>query len=146
MRDYVDAVFHFKRDFTKLQLFEFSDVMTRSEFFFLGDIIRAQQTGQDLYTIGSLAEKSNISPAAISRTVKHLTQKGWLQRVSKDSDRRTVYLKVTDQGLKEWTQIKDKSAAYMADYLAEIKPEDLETFLRVGYQFIDRVNQNKKSL
>lgn len=33
MRDYVDAVFHFKRDFTKLQLFEFSDVMTRSEFF-----------------------------------------------------------------------------------------------------------------
>lgn len=84
-----------------------------------------------LIKMNELSEYFHITPAAVSQMVRDYENKGWLERVVLDNDRRSVYLKVTDEAKR---LIKRNEEAAMHDiikFLEYLGEEDGDAFLRI---------------
>ena len=78
---------------------------------------------RDGLAIGELARRMNLSPATVAKTVDSLEARGMLRRVRKDTDRRIVFVEITEAGAELQnaaqshfrTQIKELFQAMPAD-------------------------------
>lgn len=82
-------------------------------------------------TITEISEKIQISKPAVSQIINALEDKGFVKRVYTKSDRRVVYVEITDQG-NELIEIaiKKKNETFNK-LLQQLGDEDAETFLRI---------------
>lgn len=80
-----------------------------------------------------IAEKMEVSPAAVAVSLKKLVKSGFVSRQCNESDNRVNHMAVTDKG---WTTIKasindfnEIENAFFADF-SETEMEQLEAYLR----------------
>jgi DNA-binding MarR family transcriptional regulator len=78
-------------------------------------------------TVSELAERQQISRPAISQAVELLVEKGLVTRQQDASDRRFVQLDLTESGGSLLNAVFDKNRRWMAEKMAALRPEELET-------------------
>ncbi len=92
-------------------------------------------------TVAEIASMLNVSVPAISRTLKNLEAKEYVQRTANPFDRRIVHISLTEKGenvlLKNFRDITDA----MDKVLAKFTDEELETMLRLYTRFTSAVSQ-----
>ncbi|KDA06886.1 MarR family transcriptional regulator [Microbacterium sp. CH12i] len=79
--------------------------------------------------VGELAQRERVSAPTMSNTVDALAESGHVVRVPDDTDRRRVYIEITDVGTAVVTATVQKRDAALADAIAELNftAEELAT-------------------
>lgn len=72
-----------------------------------------------------------ITPAAASQMVREYERKGWLERVILDSDRRSVYCRVSEQAMTLLKQNEECLMAGMVDFIHYLGEEDSDALIRI---------------
>lgn len=81
------------------------------------------------YTLGELALMHSVSAATMSKTVTALEERGWVQRVRSDTDRRVVNVKLAPEGLRVLDEIDAHTVHRISQLLSSLSPEDGEILL-----------------
>lgn len=78
-----------------------------------------------------LADQQGVRLPTMSRTVSVLENRGWVERVRSEEDRRTVFACITDDGIAVLNEVEDMAVHRAADLLACLPEKELEN-LRSG--------------
>lgn len=98
--------------------------------------IHSQLRSTDLAKIGG------VNKSAITSKVERLANRGLIERVRDQQDRRNVYLRLTSEGETIYLQGKEKIVEFVSAYLKELTEEELHTFLSI-YEKINIIIENK---
>lgn len=85
----------------------------------------------EMIKMSEISTYFHITPAAVSQMIKEYERKGWVERTVLSQDRRSVYLKVTDEGLKMLKQNEEEAMKDLIDFLAFIGEEDSDALIRI---------------
>ncbi len=81
-------------------------------------------------TVSELASARKISSSAISQSVEVLVEKGLISRSSQLSDRRFIYLDLTEKGNKVLNEIFYKNRAWMTQKMQSLDESELQTLIK----------------
>ncbi|MFO6498874.1 MULTISPECIES: MarR family winged helix-turn-helix transcriptional regulator [Bacillus] len=100
-----------------------------------------------LHTFGPMTQKDiwtylHVEAPTVTRTVKRLEQKGWVQRLQGE-DKREKVVKMTEEAIIQYDGIQAKMKDFEEDMLSVFDDQDKETFQRLLKRFIDG---NKKEM
>lgn len=113
--------------------------LTVEQFYVLRHIRRGVRTARELATA------RGISSSAISQSVEVLVEKNLISRSSNPSDRRYVYLDLTEKGSQALNDIFQKNHAWMNQKLAALSENEIETVLQamniLNKNFNNEVNE-----
>ncbi|MTH51778.1 MarR family transcriptional regulator [Bacillus mangrovi] len=78
-----------------------------------------------------LADLCGVNKSAISAMVERLVQKGFVERVRDEKDRRNVFLVSTNKGRDVYEKGEQQIQKFVADYLTELTEAEIDGFLSV---------------
>lgn len=87
--------------------------------------------------ISALAEAAGSANSTISGVVDRLEKMGLVQRIRSDSDRRVIYVTVTDLFRANFDAVKGISTNQFSEILKKMSDEDAQTVLR-GLQLLNQ--------
>ncbi len=120
------------------ELKEVHDEFRRRDIVYLSYILSNEENG---VTMSEIARHFKVTPAAASQIITIYENKGWVERIRSKVDRRTVYVKVTDE-IKDKLNRKNEEQQQKFNELVEyLGPEDTENMLRI----LDRVKEFLKN-
>lgn len=131
--------------FGKLKLGDLIPEMTKSDCMTMMSIhYFSKEKGENL-TISELAEKIKVQPPAISRTLKALEEKGYVERIINKSDRRNTYVVLTEEGQKELKSIQKTMDAFAEAVVSRMNEEDMQKMI-VGLNEFYQIAQEEIEL
>ena len=77
------------------------------------------------YTLTDLAQAMSLTAASLSRTISVLEERGWVERIRSEEDRRISLLKITPTGHSMLVGIEERSEAFLVQSLGRLSDEDL---------------------
>lgn len=81
-------------------------------------------------TISDISDVLNVSPPALSRTIKHLEEKKYIKRVIDEKDRRNNFLKLSSNGKKIATKVENCMKEYYQIIYDNLGEKRLNDFLK----------------
>lgn len=130
----------------KEQLFNLLKKIKKLNFFLLKEInhsdyhmfkvINRIQNNVDApqINVSDLAEELRISVPAVSKKLKSLETKGYVERVIDKNNRRNTFVLLTKEGQKKFDKAKKVMDEYMYRVFSAMGKEDIETFIRLSYK------------
>lgn len=76
-------------------------------------------------SLHDLAEQQGVRLPTMSRTVSVLENRGWVERIRSEEDRRTVFARITGDGKAMLEQVEEMAVHRAADLLACVPEEEL---------------------
>ena len=98
MKDAFEKLFRAVHQFKKLNVSDLIPGLSSSEFSVMGAILQMGENGK--ITSSELAAKTKTLPPAVSRTLRGLEEKGYVERSVDKKDRRNTYISLTEKGWK----------------------------------------------
>ncbi len=98
-----------------------------------------QKNGGELITVAQAAAILCISPPAVSRTLKNLEAKGFVQRNVDECDRRTVRISVSETGVQAVSKNIAESLKIVNETLEDFTDEELKTIIRLHCKFTEKM-------
>ena len=92
-------------------------------------------------TISELAEKIHVSPPAISRSIKGLEEKGWINRIIDSNDRRTTFVVLTELGEAKYLMVKKQLKDFLNEVLENYDESELNHFISFGNNIYNDFSQ-----
>jgi len=92
-------------------------------------------------TPGDLAEHEKVQPPSITRVIASLEERGLIQRMPHQSDRRQVVLTVTDEGRDVVRQVPQLREAWLARRLRDLTSAE-RAVLREAVQILEKLSQS----
>lgn len=100
--------------------------LTRSSWYVLYHISQAGRVSQR-----KLQEILDIESGSMAIIVDGLVRKGWLDRISSETDRRANYLRLTPKGTARWKTVPDIVAVLRKQMMAGITKEEEATTVEI---------------
>lgn len=120
-------------------------MISRTDFFVMCTIMDKGENGQ--ITISELASRAKMLPSAISRTLKGLEERGYVERNINKNDRRNTYVELTAEG----EHLTEEARQIMADFgksvMAQVDGEDMKrliSYLDNIYHIAEKEIENRK--
>lgn len=113
-----------------------SDISTRD--LMLLEVIRHMNHTHPV-KMNEISHYLNITPAAVSQSVRHFEKKGWVVRVQQESDRRSVYISITEDAVEMLKRYEARMKENLKIFIASLGPDDAQAFVRIvekGLQFM----------
>ncbi|MFD0868252.1 Uncharacterized HTH-type transcriptional regulator yusO [Chlamydia abortus] len=98
--------------------------------------------GSKLCTPTELADVFGVGKSAITAIVTRLEDKGLIERVRDDKDRRMVYLSLTAEGERVRRLAVSKIEKQIGSYLQYFSEEEIETFIHCYEMLADLMQNN----
>ncbi|HLM26453.1 MAG TPA: MarR family transcriptional regulator [Thermoleophilaceae bacterium] len=108
----------------------FAAVEERGLSFTQVKLLNALDELDEPHSIGSLSERIGLSPAAVSRAVDGLVQRGDVGRQEDPRDRRSKLVALTAQGRRTFRQLHALRVAGVRELLSELDPDERETLMQ----------------
>lgn len=89
-------------------------------------------------TLGELAERERVRPPSMTRTIKHLTEGGYVTRATGAYDRRQVVITLTDQGRAAVLADRRRREAWLSERLGELTAAERDV-LRAAAPILDKL-------
>ncbi len=113
------------------------DAMQKGYCFVLGYLIRAK----DDVCAGELSEKLNVSSARISALLNRMEQCGYVKRFASESDGRRTVVRITPEGEKYITDLREQTLKRIEKLLDTMSREDLETYISLSDKIRDALEE-----
>ena len=85
------------------------------------------------------AKRLGVSAPAISRTLRGLSKKGYVKRVSDSADRRNVRIEVTESGERELSRVLKYVFSVLDNAMKEFSDEELAQMVELHGRFVGAV-------
>lgn len=85
----------------------------------------------DLVKMSDISSYLQVTPAAVSQFIKGYEKKGWVERVVLETDRRSVYIKVSDEAKLVMKSCERHMTESLYEFIEALGEEDAEAFLRI---------------
>lgn len=96
--------------------------------------------------VSDISDALNLPRPGVTRTVKEMERRGYLQKTSSDADGRVTYLTITDTGKKLSQTYNDQFFAQLAPLLAEIPDADADCTIRTITALYEIMSERSISL
>ena len=98
--------------------------------------------GEESLTMNELADRVGITMGTATVAVSKLTEKGFIARVRSNSDRRKVYVSLTDKGSKALTYHNNYHKMIMSSITENIADKDLSHFIEIFELILGALQEN----
>ncbi|WP_416327497.1 MarR family winged helix-turn-helix transcriptional regulator [[Eubacterium] hominis] len=101
----------------------------------------------DLVKMSDISTYLQVTPAAVSQFIKGYEKKGWVERIVLENDRRSVYIKVSDQAKEVMQTCEKHMTKSLYEFIEALGEEDAENFLRImekAVEFSKRKRENRE--
>lgn len=95
-------------------------------------------------TIGEINKIMGTSTSAVSKKVTILEKKGLVTRTTSKTDRRNVYITLTDKGKEICEREKEKKHSYLQQVIRRMGEEDMAQMLRLANRAFDILDEIEK--
>ena len=133
-----EELFQAMSQFRKLKFSDMFPNISRAEFFTMSMIMDKGENGK--ITISELATKAHVLPPAMSRTLRGLENKGYVERNVNKQDRRNTYVELTEQGKKITLQTRTSMCEYGRAVMEQVDEDEIRrlvTYLNHIYEIAD---------
>ena len=126
MKDAFEKLFRAVHQFKKLNVSDLVPGLSSSEFSVMGAILQMGENGK--ITSSELAAKTKTLPPAVSRTLRGLEEKGYVERSVDKKDRRNTYISLTEKGWKKGEEVRDRMQDFGCSVMSQLKEEEWEKY------------------
>lgn len=124
-----EKIFQIMQKFQKLSLnAKKGGEMTRSEIMMLR-VIKMNTGDAEGVTISALSERLEITKPAVSQMINGLEDKGYVDRISTKSDRRMVFVRVTELGEQSLKAAQQNFLKKLNQVFEKLGAQDTKTLL-----------------
>lgn len=89
-------------------------------------------------SLGDLAASERVSPPMATKLAATMTEKGLVDRLPCEDDRRVVRLRITEPGAAVLTRAQHRRDAWLAQQFADLSADELAT-IRASITILERV-------
>lgn len=122
-----EEMFRAMNQFRKLKFAEMFPKLCKTDFFVMCTIMDKGDNGQ--ITISELASRAKMLPSAISRTLKGLEERGYVERNVNKNDRRNTYVELTDAGKLVTEEARKTMAEFGKSVMAQVDEADMKRLI-----------------
>lgn len=144
----VKMLHHLKRMIGKLRP---SAKIPHGEFIMLIMIERALYENENNHTeqpgvmVSQIAQRLNSTKPATSKMLSVMEEKGYIERIMDKTDRRAVYIRLTQSGQTILDNAKESMSQFADHVIEQMGEKESEEFLRLLGRFIDVIeNETEK--
>ncbi|USG66616.1 MarR family transcriptional regulator [Brevibacillus ruminantium] len=94
--------------------------------------------------VSTLAEMLRITPGAVTSLSDKLIVNGYATRIRDETDRRVVYLEITDQGREVMQKYRAESRAAVKQFFAGLSEEDIQHLTRIYEQVLQNLHHGNE--
>lgn len=94
--------------------------------------------------ISDISNALNIPRPGVTRTVKEMETKGYLQKLSSPDDGRVTYITLTEEGKALSRKYDEHYFNELSSYLNEIPEEDADCMIRTIRKFYEIMNERRE--
>ena len=120
-------------------------MISRTDFFVMCTIMDKGENGQ--ITISELASRAKMLPSAISRTLKGLEERGYVERNVNKNDRRNTYVELTEAGRQLTAEARQTMSDFGKSVMSQVDEADMKrliSYLDNIYHIAEKEIENRK--
>lgn len=136
----MNEIFRMHMEFMRLPIFNHSCPMSHGEYGLLKYLARQDLTDQDR-RVATMAEHFHVSSPAISRMLKSMIDKQWIDRIESVEDRRIFHHYVTVRGQELLDQQQAQNMERLSKIFEVLSDEDIEEWLRISVLLKESIYQ-----
>lgn len=87
--------------------------------------------GGNLVKMNDISAYFHITPAAVSQMIRTFEKKNWVERVVLEKDRRSVYVRVSEEGQKLIEQNEKDVTERLVEFIELLGEEDAKALIRI---------------
>ena len=110
------------------------------------DIIETLESRGVRVKVSDIGDALNLPLPGVTRTVKEMEQKGYLQKTASEEDGRVTYISVTEAGKALSEKYKTMYFSMLVPYLSDISEEDADCTIRTIKKFYHIMNERRIDL
>mgnify|MGYP000009267032 FL=1 len=99
------------------------------------DVIHSLQREKKDIRLSDISDAMNLPRPGITRTVKEMEAKGYLQKLTSPDDGRVTYISITEKGERLSRKYDQDYFSSLAPYLSEISEEEADNMIRTIGKF-----------
>ena len=93
-------------------------------------------------SLNALADEMTVSPPAVSRIIQILVERGYVERKPDPYSRRSVILRLTEEGEAKDTEIDKNMQVHMQQIFSSIGDEKAEEFYQTALKLVELAEQD----
>ena len=125
--DLYEDMFRAMNQFHKLKFGDIMQNMNKADFIVMSVIMKKGQ--DDKMTISKLASTARMLPSAISRTLRGLEEKGYVERTINKNDRRNTYVELTAEGKKQTSAVQREMRDFGKTVMAKLDEQEMNQLI-----------------
>ena len=99
------------------------------------DVIQSLQREKKDIRLSDISDAMNLPRPGVTRTVKEMEAKGYLQKLTSPDDGRVTYISITEKGERLSRKYDQDYFSSLAPYLSEISEEEADNMIRTIGKF-----------
>lgn len=111
--------------------------------FSLRSLIEEEKT--DAIPVSHLLEKNNTSPQAMSKMLKTLETKGYVERHTSPANRRNTLVTITEQGQMLLKVTEENATNFVAELTEKIGVDKMKAYIGLSESFFDAYEDVRKN-
>lgn len=125
--DLYEDLFRAMNQFHKLKFSDMMQNMSKADFIVMNVIMNKGK--EDKMTISELAAIARMLPSAISRTLKGLEEKGYVERTINKQDRRNTYVELTEEGKRQTREVRQVMRDFGKTVMAKLDEQEMNQLI-----------------
>ena len=120
------------------------DGVTSSYIHYLDAIQKLEK--QEIHVkVSDISDTLNLPRPGVTRTVKEMEKKGYLQKISSPDDGRVTYITITETGKELSRKYDEHYFQTLVPYMDEISEEDAQCVIRTMEKFYQIMNERRET-
>ena len=109
------------------------------------DVIHSLQREKKDIRLSDISDAMKLPRPGVTRTVKEMESKGYLQKIASPDDGRVTYISITVEGEKLSEKYDQDYFSSLAPYLSEISEEEADCMIRTIEKFYQIMCERRES-
>ena len=146
--EYLCKIFAMLKKVEKFSGLKEKTELNNTELRLISEIIFARQEGERLIST-QLAKRLNVTRSAVSQIVNNLENRGVIQRVDAEDDKKIAYVELTESAMEIYQNAKKAGVDFVGEFLKEFGKDNLDLLLNLMDSFwetacaVSKKNLNK---
>lgn len=112
---------------------------SRAELILLNCALDHEHRFGDNITVAQTAKDLGVPMPSVSRLLRSLTEKGFIERYNDPADRRNVHIKVTESGINELKSVLGNIFSIIDKAMLDFSDEEISLMIDLRHRFTDSV-------